>query len=326
MRVHLLAPTGLRDRPSGGNVYDVHLRAGLVAHGWEVQTHEVSASTEVAAALTRVAHGELVLVDSLVASWSAEVLLTSGARVVPLVHMLFGTPGERELLRQASAVIVTSEWSRRQVLADRDVDPRQVHVAVPGVERAALAPGSESGRALLCVASVVRAKGHDVLLEALGRLTDLDWHCTLVGSLDLEPDFVEELAKSAADSGIADRVELTGPLAYAGLGTAYAGSDLLVLPSRAETYGMVVAEALVRGLPVVASSVGGVPEALGTAVRPGMLVRPEDPDALARALRRWLEDAALRQWLHRAAGLRRATLPWWSTTAAQVAAALESVR
>ena len=55
------------------------------------------------------------------------------------------------------------------------------------------------------------AKGHDVLLAALATLTDLDWRCTLVGPLDLDPDFVDELHKTAADTGIADRVVFAGP-------------------------------------------------------------------------------------------------------------------
>ena len=72
---------------------------------------------------------------------------------------------------------------------------------------------------------------------------------------------------------------------------------MLVLPSRGETYGMVVTEALARGLPVVAAEVGGVPEALGhgaDGTRPGLLVPPDDPPRSRDALRAWLEDADLR--------------------------------
>jgi glycosyltransferase involved in cell wall biosynthesis len=197
------------------------------------------------------------------------------------------------------------------------------------VEVADPVPGSDAGGELLCVASVRPAKGHDVLLGALTALTDLDWRCTLVGPLDLDPDFVDELHKTAAEAGIADRIVFAGPLAHDELRTAYAGADLLVLPSRAESYGMVVTEALARALPVIASGVGGVPEALGhgdDGSTPGVLVRPGDPDALAAALRRWLEDPRRRRRLRRSAGLRRLTLPTWSRTTAQVVAALEAAR
>jgi len=209
------------------------------------------------------------------------------------------------------------------------LDVARVHVATPGVDMADPAQGTEAGGELLCVASVVPAKGHDLLLAALASLTDLDWRCTLVGSLDLDPDFVDELHKSAADTGTADRLTFAGALPHDAVQAAYAAADALVLPSRGESYGMVVTEALAHGLPVVAAAVGGVPEALGhgeDGSTPGLLIRPDDADALAGALRRWLEDRRRRQRLRRSAALRRLTLTSWSRTSAQVAAALEAVR
>ena len=112
------------------------------------------------------------------------------------------------------------------------------------------------------------------------------------------------------------------------LDRSYAAADLLVLPSRAEAYGMVVTEALARGLPVVAANVGGVPEALGhsaNGTRPGLLVPPNDAAALGAALRAWLGDAALRSRLRRAARERRDSLPGWPTTVSAVASALAGV-
>jgi len=328
---HLLAPAGFAERPSGGNLYDARVRAGLAGLGCDVVTHEVGSGRETAAVLATLPDGAVALVDSLVVSWAPSVLLAAlpRLRLVPLVHMAFETPGEGELLAGAPAVVVTSEWSRRWLVEHYDVDPERVHVAMPGAEIADPVPGTNAGGELLCVAAVVPGKGHDVLLAALSRLTDLDWRCRLVGPVDLDPDFADELHKTAADAGIADRVVLTGPLAHDDLRAAYAAADLLVLPSRAETYGMVVTEALAHGLPVVASAVGGVPEALGRGADgslPGVLVRPDDPDALAGALRRWLVEPHHRRRLRRAAGLRRLTLSSWSRTSAQVAAALGAAR
>ena len=108
-------------------------------------------------------------------------------------------------------------------------------------------------------------KGHDVLLDALATVTDLSWRCACVGSLDRDPAFADALRRRVRDGGLADRVCFPGPRTGADLDRSYAAADLLVLASRAETYGMVVTEALARGLPVVATDVGGVPEALGTA-------------------------------------------------------------
>jgi glycosyltransferase involved in cell wall biosynthesis len=319
-----LVPAGFAEQPSGGNVYDRRVLAGLVGLGLDVVTHEVSQT-----AAPVVPDGALVLVDGLVASWWAATLLTSSACLVPLVHMVFGTPGERELCAAAPVVVCTSGWTRRWLVDHYGLDPSRVHVATPGVDMADPARGTEAGGELLCVGSVVPAKGHDLLLAALASLTDLDWRCTLVGSLDLDPDFVDELHKTAADAGTADRLVFAGPLPHDEVQAAYAAADALVLPSRGESYGMVVTEALAHGLPVVAAAVGGVPEALGhgeDGSTPGLLIRPDDADALAGALRRWLEDRHRRQRLRRSAALRRLTLTSWSRTSVQVAAALEAVR
>jgi glycosyltransferase involved in cell wall biosynthesis len=187
------------------------------------------------------------------------------------------------------------------------------------VDAAALAPGTAAGNALLCVAAVTPGKGHDVLMEALATLTDLAWQCTCVGSLDRAPAF----AASVVDRAPGDRVRFTGARTGPDLDRAYAAADVLVLPSHAETYGMVITEALARGLPVIASDVGGVIEALGD--RPGLLVPPGDPLALAAALRTWLEDPELRARLRGAASERRAALRGWDETTAVVAGVCERV-
>ena len=147
-----------------------------------------------------------------------------------------------------------------------------------------------------------------------------------MGSLARDPAFADGV-RGRARAALADRVRFTGPLADPELDRAYAAADLLVLPSRAETYGMVVTEALARGLPVLATEVGGVPEALGHGgtAPAGLLVPPADPPAFGAALRAWLTDAELRERLRRAARERRASLRRWPATAAAIAGALAEV-
>jgi glycosyltransferase involved in cell wall biosynthesis len=232
---------------------------------------------------------------------------------------------EREVLAAAEAVVTTSAWSRRRLADLYALPAERVHVAEPGVEPAGLAPGSAAGDALLCVAAVTRDKGHDVLIDGLATATDLSWRCACVGSLDREPWFADAVRHRAWDAGLAERVRFLGTRTGPELERAYAASDLLVLASRAETYGMVVTEALAHGLPVVASEVGGVADALGRAqdgTRPGLLVPPDDPAALGAALRAWLGDAGLRGRLRRAARERRASLRDWAATASVLAGVL----
>jgi glycosyltransferase involved in cell wall biosynthesis len=181
---------------------------------------------------------------------------------------------------------------------------------------------------LICVAAVTPHKGYDVLAQALAKLADVPWTCLCVGSLTRDPDFVDQLRHQLAADGLTDRMRLAGPLTGTELDARYAAADLLVLASRGETYGMVVTEALARGIPVLATAVGGLPEALGRAPdgsRPGLLVPPDDPAALAGALRRWLTDADVRRRLRGSARGRRSTLTGWSVTARQVGDALAAV-
>ena len=229
---------------------------------------------------------------------------------------------ERAVLSAAAAVVTTSHWSRRRLLELYQLPADQLRVAEPGVDAAELATAPGTGGALLCVAAVTFDKGHDVLLEALATLIDRRWLCQCVGNLNRDPAFVDALWRRVDDDRLGNRVSFIGPRSGAELARCYAAADLLVLPSRAETYGMVVAEALARGLPVLAAEVGGITEALGCGddgIRPGLLVPPDDPRALAGALRAWLDDAELRARLRRAAYERRASLRPWTTTTSVIA-------
>jgi glycosyltransferase involved in cell wall biosynthesis len=326
-RVHFVMPEGVDDpaHPSGGNVYDRRLCAELLARGWAVIEHSVPPSG-LGRALASVPDGATALVDGLIAS---EVLLpeTSRLRIVVLLHMPVGDDHERAVLAAAAGVVTTSDWARRRVPGR--IPGRLVTVAAPGSDPAPLATGSSSGGELLCVGAVVRAKGQDVLVDALAEITHLDWRCTLVGALDLEPGFVDGLRGRARDAGIGDRLRLTGPLVGTHLEHAYAGADVLVTASRRESYGMSVTEALARGIPVVTTDVGGLSEAVGSAPdgsRPGLLFRGDDSSALADRLERWLVEPQLREQLRRSAAGRRETLGSWAETAGQVAGVLADAR
>lgn len=340
--VHVVVPDGIDDpaRASGGNTYDRRVCRGLAAIGWLVFEHAVpgdwprpdaAAQARLSRVLAAIPDGAVVLLDGLIASTVPQVLVPQAdrLRLVVLVHMPLDDPREHAVMTAVTAIVTTSNWTRRQLLDRYRLDPHAVHVAQPGVDAAEVAPGTAAGSELVCVAAVTPLKGHDVLFGALAMLRDQHARCVCVGSLTRDPDFVASLRQRLRDDGIADRVHFAGPRTGADLHAAYAAADLLVLASRADTYGMVVTEALARGLPVIATRVGGLPETLGRGAdgsRPGLLVPPEQPTALAAALREWLDDAALRHRLRQAAAARRPVLRGWPDTTERIASMLAQVR
>ncbi len=339
--VDVVVPDGIDDpaRPSGGNAYDRRVCRGLAEAGWRVREHAVpgswpwpdaAAEQSLDRVIAGIADGGVVLVDGLVASMVPAALVPAARRLslVVLVHMPLGNASagasarEGAVLSAARAVVTTSSWTRARLIERYTLPPERVHVAEPGADPAAAAPGTAGGSELLCVAAVIPDKGHDLLLAALAPIGDLPWRCVCVGTLDRDPAFVDRLRRRAAADGIGERLCFAGPYRTARLDRAYAAADALVLASRAETYGMVVTEALARGLPVIATAVGGLPDALGRTAggrRPGLLVPSGDRRALTAALRAWLGDAGLRQRLRQAAAERRLTVPGWPATTRRVA-------
>jgi len=346
MRVHVVVPEGFDSpgQPTGGNIYDRRVCAGLAETGWDVLVTTVAGAwpvpgshADLARIVAAIPDGEAAMIDGLIASPAAAQLLPHADRIrmTVLLHMPLATAldarddasaqrSERLVLRAATGVVVTSEWTRQQVLTRYAIPACRVRVAWPGVDRVAAPPRPVRGH-LICVGVLSCHKGQDLLVEALADVAELDWHCLLIGPLDRDPDFVEQLRTRITGLGYGHRVRLTGVLTGAALSHAYTTADLLVAPSRSETYGMTVTEALAHGVPVIAADAGGLPEALGCTANgtcPGQLIPPGDPAALAAALRDWLRDERQRNRLRAAARQRRSTLRGWEQTTQEIANAL----
>ncbi|AJE43469.1 glycosyltransferase involved in cell wall biosynthesis [Streptomyces nodosus] len=353
--VHFVMPGGVDDAtaPSGGNAYDRRICLDLPGFGWQVHRHLVAGSwprptaperTELARTLRELPDGTVVLLDGLVACGVPEIVVPEAERLclAVLVHLPLGDETgldpraaaeldakERAVLRAVSAVVATSDWAVRRLVSHHGLAPERVHVAAPGADIAPLAPGTDGVSRLLCVAAVTPRKGQHRLIEALAGVTDLPWTCVCVGGLGQDPEYVARLRVLIARHGLGDRLQLAGPRSGAELDASYAAADLMVLTSYAETYGMAVTEALARGIPVLATDVGGLPEAVGRAPDggvPGILVPPEDPAALAAELRGWFGEADVRRRLKAAARGRRAALDGWATTARSLAGVLGRLR
>jgi glycosyltransferase involved in cell wall biosynthesis len=176
----------------------------------------------------------------------------------------------------------------------------------------------------LTVASLTPTKDQLTLVYALAQLADVPWTAALVGTDQTDPAYAAALRAEIAAAGLGKRITVPGLLVDDALDREWDAADLLLLPSRVETYGLVIGEALARGIPVVISAGTGAVEALRrgalseSEATPGTAVQAADPPSLAAVLRSWLTEPGLRHAWRQAALARRDTLPGWQQTAEAV--------
>ncbi|WP_413450877.1 glycosyltransferase family 4 protein [Georgenia phoenicis] len=329
--------------PSGGDVYDAQLaRAWEAAHG-PVEVRALPGPWPRPGPADREAlRGALgtsgtVVVDALVGSACPGELaeaVAAGARVVLLVHLPLpaeaGLPPaeadrfaalESRTVDAASAVVTTSRWAAADLV--RRYGRADVLVAEPGAERGPVAGGSRPPH-LLALGALTRAKNHAVLVAALDAVRDLPWRATFAGPSGAQPEVAAEVAQALDAAGLAGRVALPGAVTGEELEALWQRTDLLLVPSLVETYGLVVIEALAHGVPGVVAEGTGAVEALAgrpgplTGGAPGTAVPATEAEAWTRALRRWLTDADQRTAWRAAARARREELRTWADTAADL--------
>jgi glycosyltransferase involved in cell wall biosynthesis len=346
LRTQLGFVTWDRDVPTGGNVYNQAVVAELRALGIDVQLHalagpwpegDASSHAELARALQRT---PVSLVDGIVGSAAPDVItaaVDAGHLIVVVLHLPISDelglePARREryaalearTVRTASGVLCSSRWSSAEL--SRRYGRRDVGVAIPGVTPAAMSLGSQDAGPphFLTVASLTPTKDQLTLVYALAQLADVPWTAALVGTDQTDPAYAAALRAEIAAAGLGKRITVPGLLVDDALDREWDAADLLLLPSRVETYGLVIGEALARGIPVVISAGTGAVEALRrgalseSEATPGTAVQAADPPSLAAVLRSWLTEPGLRHAWRQAALARRDTLPGWQQTAEAV--------
>ena len=307
-------------------------------------------------ALAATEKDDVLLIDGLAfGALPADVIQALDRRIVALVHHPLGfEPGldkatqqaliesERAALACADHVVVSSETTRDTLVAEFNVGVADITIAEPGTQLVAARPlpASEGGLQfsavmaevtptmtkvvrLLAVGSITPRKGFDILIEALASMRDCDWHLRLVGSPDRAPETALALRRQILAAGLESRIDIVGELDSGPLDEEYATADLFVSSSHYEGYGMVLAEAMAHGLPIVTTTGGAAAKTVPDAV--ALKVPPCDSIALAGALRHVLSDATLRRQLAAASLSAGAALPRWPQIAAKVAGVLHRV-
>ena len=333
---------------TGGYAYDRRMIAELEHFGWKVNVIDLGEGfprpsletrTTAQTRLAAVTKGQPIVVDGMAFGALPDVAaqLRSRHPLVAIVHHPLALEtglspaeaaalhaSEQAALGAAVRIVTSSATTARGLVADYGVPADRITVAPPGTDRAAAALGSRDGIVrLLAIGSLVPRKGYDVLIPALATLSDLPWRLTIAGDRTRDPAVAARLDADLLRSKLGDRVAVLGAVSPERISKLYAAADLFVLASRFEGYGMVYSEAIMRGLPVVGTTAGAIPETVPTGA--GVLVPPDNVAALALVLRRLIENPGERSRLAAAARAAAPRFPAWQDSAKLFARALEAV-
>jgi len=343
MRVAFVT-VGDTGRLTGGHLYNARVLAALRERGIEVEEvvpcgaspGEQEAAADRLGSLLDLGAFDVVVVDALARivcaphldGWRGERPLVAMIHELPSVATPGDTPSreqEEPLLRSDRLVSVSLHGA--SILENRGVPAGRIRVIPPGSDRL---PNDEETEPhvrddtlrALCVAQWIPRKGILDLVRAWKLRERPGAVLELVGETRADPGYADSVRAAAAAPPDAS-ITVRGPVDDAALGAAYAAADLFVLPSQYEGYGIVYAEALAHGVPIIACEVGPVPELVGEGA--ALLVPPEDVEAISGALDLLLDDADLRDRMSAAARRRAETLPRWDDTAAGFLAVLQEL-
>jgi len=237
---------------------------------------------------------------------------------------------EREIIGCSDVVLANASAEALELVEHYDADPDRIEIVPPGVDHAFFSPGDRTGArfalgldlgdrpVLLFVGRIQPLKGLDVAVRALAEMERDDAVLVAVGGTSgpAGDAHLAEVTALARELGVLDRIRFVPAQPHHLLSTYYRAADLVLVPSRSESFGLVALEAAACGTPVVATSVGG----LRTLIRhgdSGFLVPDRDPSAFARHAAAIVADPALGAVLGEG-GTRIARGFTWSTTAARL--------
>lgn len=346
MKRAAFAVPGNLDTPTGGYAYDKRIIAELERMGWQIALVDLgegfpwpsdAARSKARTRLLRVPTGCPIVIDGLALGVLPDVASELENPSLALVHhplaLEWGlSPEQADFLRQserralgyARGIVVTSPSTARIVSSDYGVPPERITVARPGNDPVPRAQGSRGGVLhLLSVGAIVPRKGYDMLIAALAGLADLEWRLTIAGDLTRDPVAAERLQLDIARHGLSRVVATPGAVSPEQLAALYDTADLFVLASRFEGYGMAYAEALARGLPVIGTKAGAIPDTIPHEA--SLLVDVGDVAALADAVRRTIVAPGLRRRMSESALAAARQLPTWAQSAKIFADALEAL-
>ncbi len=345
MQIRFVVPGNI-NLPTGGYRYDRNiieqwntLNVDCVLHSLQGDfpfptNHQRDAAIR---SLSDIPDQSVAVIDGLAGGAMPELLenLARRMKVVSLIHHPLClengiTSAEKEKLEQSeksglefvSGVITTSTQTAKTTAELFDYPQERIRSVEPGVDRGPIADPKQNDIVnLICVGSVVERKGHMYLIEALAKLKHLDWNLDCYGMADTGGNFFKQVSRKLVESGVENRISFHGVVTQEVLETAYSKADLFVLPSLYEGYGMAYAEAIVRGLPVIGTMAGAIPDTVPRSC--GILVEPKSVEQLRSALETMITKPSKRAKYHLNALHHEPNFPTWRQSAQKFLQLLE---
>ena len=326
--------------PTGGYAYDRRMIEGLERRGWQIQLVSLgdgypfldpTQKDFARSKLLNLDQGVPMVIDGLALGALPDLVPEIANRhpVIALIHhplafeyglkdpeIKFLSHSETHALKHVVGVIANSPTTARDLNQHYGINSERVHIVLPGTDRTRrLEPRTQknvddcSPVNLLSVGSIIPRKGFHDLIPALAPLMNLSWTLTIAGDTSRHLEAYVRLTMDIKHYHLEDRVKVLGVVTNEVLENLYAKADIFVLPSLFEGYGMVYAEAMAHGLPIVATSGGAIPDTVPKEA--GLLVAPGDVSALTIALKTLILDPPYRARLSSGALQAALLQPTW---------------
>ena len=348
MREFVLAYPGQLTTKTGGYYYLSRILEELPKVGWSGSPLSLGSgfptpSSEVLANATNLVRstprGTPILADCLAWGIMQECAqqLASTHKIIPLVHhplclesglspaeskILFNN--EQSVLAFSQNIITTSPATSKCLQELFHIPKSKITVAIPGIDPVEPSRSRDNGIIrLISVGSLTPRKGHDRLIETLSLLKHLPWHLDIVGELTLDPYYAYSVFKQVSEFGLTNRITLHGALERSSLQTLYIQSDIFVLATLYEGYGMAFAEAMIRGIPIVTTGDGAVSSTVPK--QAGIVVESNDLSEFLSAISTLITCPKLREKYRKGAIKAGQNLPSWKDTAEKISAVLDSI-
>lgn len=265
---------------TGGYIYNKYIVDGLLLKNYKVSVislkgnfpHPTQEDLEKCdKILSNLTGDEFLIIDSLILGAIPDLIpkikktiITVGLIHLPISIDITGVKkpelsyAEKQAMELTNKLVVTSHFTKN-ILLQSGLTIEKISVIEPGIEDYPVKNSyPEKPYNLLCIANYTRSKNHDLLIKSLNQLKEYSWEMNFYGNTtDIE--YFTEIKSLIKKFGLSNRIFLNGPLEREKISEVYLNSDLFILPSKFETYGMVLTEALAHGIPVITTSSGGIP-------------------------------------------------------------------